>query len=152
MTIKTTSKLRVTHASSDALVAINLNGDTVDGLEMVDYQVASGLLTIDSGTYEVAVEALLTGEDTLEVINENLEFAPDMQYDVFALNQTANIMPVVLSREDVAPEGTDVRLDVCMPILMSHQLISILLPTQKLLTPTRQCPDWASPSTVTFCL
>ncbi|MBC7004566.1 DUF4397 domain-containing protein [Photobacterium sp. BZF1] len=110
---KTTSKLRVTHASSDApLVAINLNGETVEGLEMVDYQVASGLLTIDSGTYEVAVEALLTGEDTLEVINENLEFAPDMQYDVFALGQTASIMPVVLSREDIAPEGTDVRLDV----------------------------------------
>ena len=110
---KTTSKLRVTHASSDApLVAINLNGETVEGLEMVDYQVASGLLTIDSGTYEVAVEALLTGEDTLEVINENLDFAPDMQYDVFALGQTANIAPVVLSREDVAPEGGDVRLDV----------------------------------------
>ena len=110
---KTTSKLRVTHASSDApLVAINLNGETVEGLEMVDYQGASGLLTIDSGTYEVAVEALLTGEDTLEVINENLDFAPDMQYDVFALGQTANIAPVVLSREDIAPEGEDVRLDV----------------------------------------
>ena len=42
---KTTSKLRVTHASSDApLVAINLNGETVEGLEMVDYQVASGFI------------------------------------------------------------------------------------------------------------
>ncbi|KHT61993.1 hypothetical protein RJ45_19740 [Photobacterium gaetbulicola] len=108
-----TSKLRVTHASSDApLVAINLNGKTVAGLEMVDYQAASGLLSVDSGTYEVAVEALLTGEDTLEVINENLDLSPDMQYDVFAVGQTANIAPVVLSREDIAPEGGEVRLDV----------------------------------------
>ncbi|PSU33556.1 DUF4397 domain-containing protein [Photobacterium lutimaris] len=112
-TTTATSKLRVTHASSDApLVAINLNGETVDGLERVDYQVASGLLTIDSGAYEVAVEALLTGEDTLEVINENLDFAPDMQYDVFAVGQTADIAPVVLSREDIAPTGDEVRLDV----------------------------------------
>ncbi|PSW11354.1 DUF4397 domain-containing protein [Photobacterium sanctipauli] len=107
------SKLRVTHASSDApFVAIKLNGDVVDGLDMVDYQVGSGLLTLDSGTYDVVVEAQLTGDETLDVITANLDLAPDMQYDIFAVNNTDDIAPVVLSREDVAPGSDEVRLDV----------------------------------------
>ncbi|KLV04610.1 hypothetical protein ABT56_14185 [Photobacterium aquae] len=108
-----TSKIRVTHASSDApLVAVELNGDTVEGLEMVDYQQGSSLLRVDAGTYDVGVVAQLAGDETTNVIEANLDFAPDMQYDIVALGQTADISAVVLSREDMSPQGNEVRIDV----------------------------------------
>ncbi|PSW06785.1 DUF4397 domain-containing protein [Photobacterium lipolyticum] len=107
------SKIRVTHASADApLVDIKLNGTTVDGLSLVDYQVGSGLISLDSGAYDVSVEALLAGDASAEVIGANLNFAPDMQYDIVALNYTADIEPVVLSRDDISPENDQVRIDV----------------------------------------
>ncbi|MCG7585152.1 DUF4397 domain-containing protein [Photobacterium sp. OFAV2-7] len=106
-------QLRVTHASSDApLVAITLNGKVVGGLEEVDYQVASGFLNLEEGTYNVGVEALLPGDEKVEVIGANLDFAPDMQYDVIALNNAAAIEAVVLSRESIGPGTGEVRIDV----------------------------------------
>jgi len=106
-------QLRVTHASSDApLVAITINGKVVDGLEEVDYQVASGFLNLEEGTYNIGVEALLAGGEKTEVIGANLDFAPDMQYDIIALNSAADIEPVVLSRESIGPEAGEVRIDV----------------------------------------
>ncbi|GAL04409.1 hypothetical protein JCM19237_1081 [Photobacterium aphoticum] len=108
-----TAKLRVTHASSDApLVAVKLNGDVVDALAEVDYQQASPFLAVDSGTYDVAVDALLPADETLEVIAANLDLASDMQYDVFAVNNTASIEPVVLMRDDIFIGGNQVRVDV----------------------------------------
>ncbi|MCW8328792.1 DUF4397 domain-containing protein [Photobacterium sp. SDRW27] len=107
------SQIRVTHASSDApLVAITLNDEVVKGLEEVDYQTASGFISLDSGTYDVGVQALLAGGEEAEVIGENLDFAPDMQYDIIALNNTASIEPVVLSRDNFAPGADEVRIDV----------------------------------------
>ncbi|MGF1728779.1 DUF4397 domain-containing protein [Photobacterium kasasachensis] len=106
-------QLRVTHASSDApLVAITLNGKVVGGLEEVDYQVASGFLNLEEGTYNVGVEALLPGDEKVEVIGANLDFAPDMQYDVIALNNAAAIEAVVLSRESIGPGAGEIRIDV----------------------------------------
>jgi hypothetical protein len=106
-------QLRVTHASSDApLVAITLNGKVVSGLEEVDYQVASGFLNLEEGTYNVGVEALLPGGEKTEVIGANLDFAPDMQYDVIALNNAAAIEAVVLSRESIGPGAGEIRIDV----------------------------------------
>lgn len=107
------SQIRITHASSDApLVSVSLNGKVVEGLESVDYQAASELIELDSGAYDVAVNALLAGNDTSEVIAANLDFAPDMQYDIVALNNAASIEPVVLSREGTAPASDEVRIDV----------------------------------------
>ncbi|WP_064609412.1 DUF4397 domain-containing protein [Photobacterium sp. J15] len=107
------SQIRVTHASSDAPeVAVKLNGGIVEGLEKVDYQVGSGLIELESGAYDIAVDALLPGDTSSEVISTNLNFSPDMQYDIIAVNSAANIEAVVLSREDIAPASDEVRLDV----------------------------------------
>lgn len=107
------SQIRVTHASADApLVDIKLNGATVEGLSQVDYQVGSGLISLESGAYDVSVEALLAGDASAEVIGANLNFAPDMQYDIVALNYTAGIEPVVLSRDAISPANNEVRIDV----------------------------------------
>ncbi|WP_218833168.1 DUF4397 domain-containing protein [Paraferrimonas haliotis] len=107
------SDVRVTHASADApMVAISINGNVVEGLEMVDYQVGSGLIEIESGSYDIAVNALLPDMSNPAVIEANLNFAPDMQYDIVALNYAGAIEPVVLSRDDSDVESTDVRIDV----------------------------------------
>lgn len=122
-------QLRVTHASSDApLVAITLNGKVVEGLEEVDYQVASGFLNLESGTYDVGVKALLPGGESVEVIGANLDFAPDMQYDIIALNNAASIEPVVLSRETIAPGADEVRIDVLHGTQMCRGSISTWQP------------------------
>ena len=106
-------QLRVTHASSDApWVAVSLNNKVVEGLEEVNYQVASGLIELKPGAYDVGVNALLPGDETVEVIGANLDFAPDMQYDIVALNNSASIEPILLSREATAPASDEVRIDV----------------------------------------
>jgi len=107
------AKIRVTHASADApLVDIALNSATVDGLSGVDYQRGSGLIQLESASYDVAVNAILADNSTLPVIEANLNFAPDMQYDIVAVDYAASIAPVVLSRADMPVGDMDVRLDV----------------------------------------
>ncbi|SHO59109.1 DUF4397 domain-containing protein [Vibrio quintilis] len=106
-------QLRVTHASSDApMVSVTLNGDVASGLEKTDYQVAGDWIGLMSGSYDIAVNALLPGDQQSEVIGANLNFSPDMQYDVIAVNNAASIEPVVLSRDAAGPEGNFVRLDI----------------------------------------
>jgi hypothetical protein len=108
------SQLRVTHASADApFVSILLDGAIVSGLDKVDYQQGSGLIGIDSGSHDLIVRGLLAGDATADVITANaVNFAPDMQYDVFAVNSVASIEPVILSRSSMGPSNSEVRLDV----------------------------------------
>ncbi|MEJ2763390.1 DUF4397 domain-containing protein [Photobacterium sp. MCCC 1A19761] len=107
------SQIRVTHASADApQVAVALNDAVVDGLVSVDYRVGSPLIKLESGTYSVAVDALLPGDEQSRVIEANLDFAPEMQYDIVALNNADSIEAVVLSREAIAPGSEEIRLDV----------------------------------------
>ncbi|WP_220720072.1 DUF4397 domain-containing protein [Agarivorans litoreus] len=106
------SSVRVTHASADApLVEVKANGETFAGLSMVDYRQGSAWVPVASGSYDISVDAILPG-DNAEVIAANLEFSPDMQYDIIALNYAASIEPVVLSRSGDAVDAASVRLDV----------------------------------------
>ncbi|MGX9520003.1 DUF4397 domain-containing protein [Vibrio mediterranei] len=109
-----TSQLRVTHASADApQVSILLDGAIASGLSEVDYQQGSGLITVDAGNHDLIVRGLLAGDTTADVITANaVNFAPDMQYDVFAVNNVNAIEPVILSRSTSGPDAQSVRLDV----------------------------------------
>jgi hypothetical protein len=109
-----TTQVRVTHASADApLVNIKANGAILSGLTNVDYQQGSGLITVDSGTYDLSVEAIGTDGSASEVLPvPGVNFAPDMQYDVFALNNTSALQGVILSRSGVKPDSTSIRIDV----------------------------------------
>ena len=109
-----TSQLRVTHASADApLVSILMDGDVVSGLSNVDYQQGSPLLTVDSGSHDLIVRGLLANDATADVITANaVNLAPDMQYDVFAVNNVSAIEPVILSRSNEAPDNQSIRVDV----------------------------------------
>ncbi|SEG29095.1 DUF4397 domain-containing protein [Vibrio hangzhouensis] len=108
------SQLRVTHASADApKVSILMDGAIVSGLDKVDYSQGSGLLTVDSGDHDLIVRGLLAGDATADVITANaVNLAPDMQYDVFAVNNVTAIEPVILSRSSMGPDASSIRLDV----------------------------------------
>jgi hypothetical protein len=109
-----TTQVRVTHASADApLVNIKANGAILSGLTDVDYQQGSGLITVDSGTYDLSVEAIGTDGSASEVLPvSGVNFAPDMQYDVFALNYTSALQGVILSRSGIKPDSASIRIDV----------------------------------------
>ncbi|MGR5095356.1 DUF4397 domain-containing protein [Vibrio maritimus] len=109
-----TTQVRVTHASSDApLVNVKANGAILSGLSNVDYQQGSGLITVDSGTYDLAVDAIGADDSTAEVLSApGTNLAPDMQYDIFAVNNTASLQAVVLSRSGIKPDSNSVRIDV----------------------------------------
>ncbi|UPW19018.1 DUF4397 domain-containing protein [Agarivorans sp. TSD2052] len=106
------SFVRVTHASADApMVEVKANGETFAGLNMVDYRQGSAWVPVTSGSYDISVDAILPG-DNAEVIAANLEFSPEMQYDIIALNTAAALEPVVLSRSNIAVDSGSVRIDV----------------------------------------
>jgi hypothetical protein len=106
------SAVRVTHASADApMVEVKANGETFAGLNMVDYRQASAWQSVASGSYDISVDALLPS-GSVEVIAANLEFSPDMQYDIVALNYAASLEPLVLSRSKEMVDENSVRLDV----------------------------------------
>ncbi|EAR55008.1 Uncharacterized conserved secreted protein [Photobacterium sp. SKA34] len=88
-------------------------GDVVSGLSNVDYQQGSPLLTVDAGSHELIVRGLLANDATDDVITRNaINLAPDMQYDVFAVNNVRDIEPVILSRSNEVPDDQSIRIDV----------------------------------------
>tara|TARA_B100002003_G_C13959351_1_gene464798 strand:+ start:226 stop:540 length:315 start_codon:yes stop_codon:yes gene_type:complete len=58
------ASLQIIHAGSDApTVNITADGEVLNGLENVDYQTVSGRFDVATGTYDVAVEANLPGDE-----------------------------------------------------------------------------------------
>lgn len=107
------SFIRVTHASPDApAVNILANGEVLAGLEGVDYQVASGWITVPEATYAVQVDGILPGGETTPVITADLPLAGDMTYDVIAVNTVSDIAPLVIENTFAAVGDGNVRVQV----------------------------------------
>ncbi|RUO23375.1 hypothetical protein CWE08_01625 [Aliidiomarina iranensis] len=107
-------QLRVHHASADA-PAVNVTVDGANFLEGVDYQVSSGLATVEEGTYSVGVDGILPDDSTATVIGPlDLEFAADTRYDVFALGSVAEetLEPLIITNEITDVSDGNVRLQV----------------------------------------
>ncbi len=105
--------LRVTHASPDApAVNILANGAVLGELENVDYQVSSGWLEVDGGEYAVAVDAILADNSTAAVIEATLSLEGDKTYDVLAVNETANIEPLVIVNDFTPVTAGNARVQV----------------------------------------
>ena len=90
--------LRVVHASPDApAVNIVANGNTLSAPEGLDYQQATGWLTVPAASYDVSVDAQLPGGGVAEgVIAETLALEGDMTYNVIAVGAVADIAPLVV--------------------------------------------------------
>ncbi|WP_113906930.1 DUF4397 domain-containing protein [Aliidiomarina celeris] len=108
------SYIRVHHGSADApAVNVTVNGDNF--LEGVDYQVSSGVATVEEGDYSVGVDALLADGSTATVIGPlDLELTGEMRYEVFALGSVAGetLEPLLIANENTAVEAGNARIQV----------------------------------------
>jgi len=83
------SMVRVVHASPDApKVNILAGGDILAGLENVDYQTASGIISVPENVYPVAVSAI-TPAGNVEVLSTDLVAQPGELNTVLAVGSVA---------------------------------------------------------------
>ena len=104
--------VRIIHASSDAPpVDIKLNGAVAaPGL---DYPMSTGFVTIEAGTYDVAVDAIVPGGNLEGVISvDDIAFEKDQRYTVVAIDDTANISEFVAEESAATPAADEVAISV----------------------------------------
>ncbi|GIU05769.1 MULTISPECIES: DUF4397 domain-containing protein [unclassified Shewanella] len=83
------SEIRVIHAGSDApLVDVLANGSSF--VDDVNYAMSSGLTTVPSGNYAVAVDAQLPDGTTTTVLTADLDAEADFEYTAVALGNVAD--------------------------------------------------------------
>ncbi len=91
--------LQVLHGSPDApAVNVLVDGDAV--LTDFDYKDGSGWVVLDEGTYEIRVDGILPGGNATVIGPVDLAFDRDMTYTIAAVNDVANIEPVVIAQPD----------------------------------------------------
>jgi hypothetical protein len=101
-----TFKLQVLHASPDA-PAVNVLVDGAQQLDDVDYKQGSAALNLDVGSYDIQVDGITPGGTATVIGPVNLEFDTDTLYSIVAVNDVANIEPVLLEQPDTAvPAGS----------------------------------------------
>ena len=106
-----TFDIQILHASPDApAVDVVVNGSAA--LENVDYKVGSGRLELDAGTYSIAVEGILPGGNVPVIGPVDLAFDADTIYSVVAVNDVANIEPVIVTQPRTAVSAGSARLHV----------------------------------------
>ena len=106
-----TFALQVLHASPDA-PAVNVLVDGEEVLSGVDYKSGSAALELEVGEYEIQVDGI-TPAGTVTVIGPvTLSFAADTLYSVIAVNDAANIEPLVLEQPDTAASAGSAKLRV----------------------------------------
>ncbi|WP_331346231.1 DUF4397 domain-containing protein [Cellvibrio sp. UBA7661] len=103
--------VRVFHASPDA-PKVNLWVNDAVVASALDYQKSTGYLTLDEGTYKVAVEGIIPGGNAVVIGPVNLSLAGNTDYDVIAVNSVSAIEPLVLSDTGSLSDNTKVRVRV----------------------------------------
>ena len=106
------ANVRIIHASADAPpVDIKLNGAVAaPGL---DYPLSTGFVSINAGTYDVAVDAIVPGGNLEGVITvDDITFAKDQRYTVVAIGDTASISEFVAEESAATPGADEVAISV----------------------------------------
>jgi trimeric autotransporter adhesin len=103
--------VRVFHASPDA-PKVNLWVNDAVVASGLDYQKSTGYLTLDEGTYNVAVEGVIPGGNAVVIGPVDLPLAGNTDYDVIAVNSVNAIEPLVLSDTGSLSDSTKVRVRV----------------------------------------
>jgi hypothetical protein len=106
------TNLRVIHASADAPpVDIKLNGGVA--VPNLDYPESTGFVSINAGTYDVAVDAIVPGGNLEGVITVNdIAFAKDQRYTVVAIGDVASISEFVAEETASSPAADEVGISV----------------------------------------
>lgn len=103
--------VRVFHASSDA-PKVNLWVNDAVVASGLDYQESTGYLTLDEGTYKVAVEGVIPGGNAVVIGPVDLALAGKTDYDVIAVNSVASIEPLIISDTGSLTDTSKVRVRV----------------------------------------
>lgn len=106
------TKLQIVHASPDAPpVELILGGNSV--VDGADYLQATPLLTQDAGSLTAEIKAILPGGEKVDALTPlSASFNPETIYTVFAVNDTANIEALVLSRADTTVTAGNARIQI----------------------------------------
>jgi hypothetical protein len=105
------SLVRIIHASADA-PPVNIKLDNAVAVPALDYPNSTGFVNINSGTYDVAVDAIVPGGN-LEVITVNdLNLIQDQRYTIVAIGDTANIKEFVAAETASSPAADEVGITV----------------------------------------
>ena len=105
------AKLQVLHASPDA-PAVNVLVDGTEQLADVDYKQGSAALELEVGDYDIQVDGITPAGDVTVIGPVTLTLDADTVYSVIAVNDVANIEPVVLEQPDTAVTAGSARLRV----------------------------------------
>lgn len=103
--------LQVLHASPDA-PAVNVLVDGAVVLPEVDYKSGSPALDLETGDYEIQVDGITPAGDVTVIGPVVLGFAADILYTVVAVNDVANIEPLILEQTNAVPAAGFARLRV----------------------------------------
>ena len=103
--------MQVLHGSPDA-PAVNVLVDGAPVLTDLDYKDGSGWVVLDEGTYEIQVDGILPGGDVTVIGPVDLTFDRKMTYTIAAVNDVANIEPVVIAQSDEDVSAGSARLYV----------------------------------------
>jgi len=108
------TNVRIIHASADAPpVDIKLNGAVAaPGL---DYPLSTGFVSINAGTYDVAVDAIVPGGNLEGVISvEDIPFVKGQRYTVVAIGDVADmsISEFVAAESAATPAADEVAISV----------------------------------------
>ena len=108
------TNIRIIHASADAPpVDIKLNGSVA--APKLDYPVSTGFVSIDAGTYDVAVDAIVPGGNLEGVITvDGITFAKDQRTTVVAIGDVADtsISEFVAAESAATPAANEVAISV----------------------------------------
>lgn len=106
------SSVRIIHTSSDAPpVDVKLNqAVAVSGL---DYPSSTGFVSVDSGNYDIAVDAIVPGGNLEGVISvDDFAFEQDQRYTIVAIDDTATISEFVAEESATTPSANEVSISV----------------------------------------
>ncbi|WP_171022246.1 DUF4397 domain-containing protein [Thalassotalea litorea] len=108
--------VRVIHGSPDApAVNVLAGGSVVDALAGLDFAMGSGFLSLDAGTYPLAVEAILADDTTTQVLDlGDVDLTADTEYTVFAHGTVTNmdLAPAVIANPISAVGDGNIRVQV----------------------------------------
>jgi hypothetical protein len=103
--------VRVFHGSADA-PKVNLWVNNAEAVSDLDYLQSTGVLELDEGTYNIAVEGVIPSGNAVVIGPVDLQLAGNTAYDVIAVGPVADIEPLVIADTGSLSDATKVRVRV----------------------------------------
>ena len=105
------SELRVIHASKDA-PPVNVRVGIKNVINDLDYGASSGYVAVRTGVSRLAVEAILPAKNADVITVRRFQFEGSQRYNVLAINDTADIEPLVIEEASANPSVDEVAIAV----------------------------------------